>query len=193
MTRTENRGRHAAARRPGHGEHARPGAAPAALRIALLPLVGVPVLLGAGATAYAYWTAMGTGVGHVATATAETLAVTAIAAGPGALHPGATSDLTFALSNPNGYAVSLTTLSAATVTSSDETGCPGATFLVLPGTVTAALASGGYQLLSPILVPARNAATAASLPDLVTLSESAPDACQGVTFTVTLAFDGSQA
>jgi hypothetical protein len=158
-----------------------------------VPLIAAPVLFGAGATAYAYWTAAGSGVGQVPTATAETLAVTAVAPGPGVLHPGATSDLTFSLSNPNGYDVSLTTLTAATLTSNNEAGCPGATFLVLPTTVTTAIASGGYQLLTPIQVPARNAATPATLPDLVTLSESAPDACQGVTFTVTLAFDGSQA
>lgn len=158
-----------------------------------MPLVAVPVLLLVGSTAYAYWTAAGVGDGQIGVRTAAPLSVTTTAAVPGELFPGATRDLGFSLANPNPYAVSLTTLTAATVTSSDEAGCPGATFLVLPEPVTTALASGGYQLVSPILVPAGHPATSGSVPDLVTLSAAAPDACQGVTFTVALAFSGSQA
>ena len=184
MARAARRGRHAAARRPAR----RPG-----LRAVLVPLVAVPALLGLGTTAHAYWSAAGAGAGQVGTQTAVPLALTAASAVSDALHPGATGDLAFSVANPNAYAVSLTTLTAATVTSSDGAGCPGATSLLLPGPVTTALAADGYQLPTPITVPAGHPATAASLPDLVTLSPTAPDACQGVTFTVTLAFSGSQA
>ena len=163
------------------------------LRIVLLPLVTVPALLAAGTTAYAYWSAGGAGASQIGTQTAVALSVTAAAVAPGELYPGATSDLGFSLANPNDYAVSLTTLTAAAATSDDEIGCPGATYLVLAEPVATALASDGYPLSSPILVPAGHPATPGTLPGLVTLSATAPDACQGVTFSVTLAFTGSQA
>ena len=197
MTRAARGGRHAASRRPGlllnRGRHGSPPAHATTLRIVLLPLVAVPVLLGVGTTAHAYWTAAGSGDGQVQVQTALVLPVTAASAATGALHPGATRDLGFSVANPNSYAVSLTTLTAAAVTSSDEAGCKGATYLLLSEPVTTALASGGYALSSPILVPAGDPATAGSLPGLVTLSTTAPNACQGVTFAVTLTFAGSQA
>lgn len=162
------------------------------MRVVVLPLLAVPILLGTGTTAYAYWTAAGSGGSQVGVQTALALSLTGTSVVDGELHPGATSDLGFSLANPNAYGVSLTTLTAATVVSSDEAGCPGASFLLLPDPVTAALAATGYELPSPILVPAGSLAATGSVPGLVTLSAAAPDACQGVTFTVTLALTGSQ-
>jgi hypothetical protein len=148
----------------------------------------VPVLLGAGTTAYAYWSAAGEGQGQVGVGTALALPVTTGSVS-GPLHPGATGNLHFSVANPNTYAVGLTALTAATVVSSHEAVCPGATHLLVAESVS----SGGHQISpSPLLVPAKSAATAGSLLGVVTLSADAPDACQGVTFTVTLAFTGYQ-
>ena len=197
MTRATRSGRHAASRRPGpplrRGLHASPPARSTVLQLVVLPLLAAPVLLGVGTTAYAYWTAAGAGAGQVEVQTALVLRVTTASATTGALYPGATGDLGFSVANPNSYAVNLTRLTAATVSSSDETNCNGATYLLLPEPVATAFAAGGHVLGSPILVPAGSLAVAGSLPGLVTLSTTAPDACQGVTFAVALAFSGSQA
>jgi hypothetical protein len=197
MTRAARGGRQAASRRPGRlltrGCYGRAGGPRTTLRVVVLPLLVVPVLLGAGTTAYAYWTAAGSGAGQVGVQTALALSLTGTSVVAGELHPGATRDLGFSLANPNSWAVRLTTLTAATVASSDEAGCPSARYLLLPETVKAAFATNGYELTSPILVPAGSLAVTGSVPSLVTLSAAAPSACQGVTFTVTLALTGSQA
>lgn len=196
MTRAARGDRHAASRRPARllsrGRRGPAGGPWTTLRVVVLPLLAVPVLLGAGTTAYAYWTAAGSGTGQAGVQTALALSLTGRSVVAGELHPGATRDLGFSLANPNAWAVRLTTLKAATVVSSDETGCPSATYLLLPETVKAALAGTGYELTSPILVPAGSLATTGSVPGLVTLSAAAPNACQGVTFTLTLALTGSQ-
>ncbi|MCW2714579.1 MAG: hypothetical protein JWN88_1626 [Frankiales bacterium] len=196
MTTAARGGRHAAPRRPGplqgRGRHGRPGRS-RPVRILLLPLVGAPVLLALGTTAHAYWSTPGSGEGQAGAGTSATLPVTASSPATASLYPGATSDLSFSVANPNPYAVSLTKLTAATVSSSYEAGCPGATSLLLAEPVRTAIASGGYQLPNPVLVPAGHPGTVGSIPALVTLSAQAPDACQGVSFTVTLDFSGSQA
>lgn len=150
----------------------------------------LPMAVGGGA--YAYWSATGTGVATASSTTAEPLAVRAAAAPFVGLFPGKTTDLGFVLSNGNGYPVSLTKLSSVSVRSSDETACPGAVHIALPAEVKTGLGEGGYVLPSPIGVPAGSTGTSASLAGLITMVTSAPDACQGKTFTVSLSFAGSQ-
>jgi hypothetical protein len=162
------------------------------MRAALLGVVAVPVLVSAG-TAYAHWTTSGVGSGEAATGTGVTLSVTAPGAVSEQLYPGAHGDLDFVVANPSSSAVRLTTLTSATVISSHEPGCPGATSLLLAQAVNEALAMGSYALPDDIVVPAGSVASAASLEDLVTLSASAPDACQGASFAVTLTFTGTRA
>jgi hypothetical protein len=156
-----------------------------------VPLALAPVVLLAGSAAHAWWTSTGSGSAQVGAATAAPLVVTASTVPSGLLHPGASTDLRFALTNPNAYTVELTTLTAVTVTSSKQSSCPG-THLVLPAAVVTALAGSGYPLPDAVVVPP-GPATASVLADLVTLSASAPDACQGVQFTVSLTFSGAQA
>jgi hypothetical protein len=158
----------------------------------VLAVALAPVVLGAGTAAHAYWTASGAGSAQVGSTTASVLVVTASAVPTDLLHPGMTGDLRFSVANPNAYAVRLTTLTGATVTSSQEGACPGS-HLVLAGEATSALASGGYELTSPLLVPPGEPATTAVLAGMVTLSTQAADACQGVLFTVSLTFSGTQA
>ncbi|MCA1719842.1 MAG: hypothetical protein LC779_01595 [Actinobacteria bacterium] len=142
--------------------------------------------------AYAYWSATGTGAGTVKATTAAPLGVAALTSPLADLYPGKTDDLGFLLSNSNGYPVSLTKLTAVTVTSSDQVGCPGGTYITLPAAVTTGIAAGGYVLPTAISVPAGATATSASIAGLITMATSAPDACQGKNFTVALSFTGSQ-
>lgn len=146
----------------------------------------------AGGTAYAYWSAEGAGTATVKSTTAQPLVVAARAAVAADLYPGRTVGLGFTLSNPNIYPVELTTLTGLAITSDDEVSCPGGTYLSVPPEVTTGLSAGGYVLPTPIPVAAEASGTAAELAGLVTMSTSAPDGCQGRTFTVELAFSGTQ-
>lgn len=167
------------------------GRRPVQYRARLLVLAIVPILL-AGGTAHAYWSATGSGSAEVKAATAAALGVTPAASPLGGLFPGKTGDLSLVVSNSNGYPVTLTKLTAASATSNDETGCPGGTYITFPPEITTALAAGGYVLPVPISVPAGSTATAATVARLVTMTTSAPNACQGRTFTITLSFSGAQ-
>lgn len=157
----------------------------------LLVLGIVPFVLASG-TAYAYWSSTGVGSADAKAATATPLGVTSVAAPPSDLFPGKTSDLSLVVSNSNAYDVTLTKITGVSATSSDEVGCPGGTYIRFPSDVTAAIAAGGYALPNPISVPAGSSSTAATVAGLVTMTTSAPDACQGKTFTISLSFSGSQ-
>jgi hypothetical protein len=148
-------------------------------------------LVWSGGVAYAYWAATGAGTATTGSATALPLGVSAVTTPTASLYPGKTEDLGLLLSNQNPYPVSLTKLTAASVTSSDPAACP-ASNVVLPLPVTAALASGGYALPAPVAVPAGSTAVPASLSGFITLTATAPDGCQARTFTVSLSFSGSQ-
>lgn len=146
----------------------------------------------AGGTAYAYWSAEGAGAAEVKSTTAQPLVVSASATVAANLYPGRTVGLGFTLSNPNIYRVELTTLTGLAITSDDEAACPGGTHLSVPPEVTTGLSAGGYVLPSPIPVAAEASGTAAEIADLVTMSTTSPTGCQGRTFTVELAFSGTQ-
>lgn len=172
-----------------HGRHRRPTGG----RARRVRVVGALVLasLSLGGAAWAYWSATGSGSGTIKATSAQTLTVSALATPVADLYPGKTSDLGFTIANPNGYPVSLTKLTAISVTSSDTVGCPSAN--VTPTTaVQTAVAAGGYTLVPPISVAAGASAASASVSNLVTMSTAAPDGCQGKTFSVSLTFTGSQ-
>lgn len=156
----------------------------------MLALVGA--VGSAGTAAYAYWSAEGSGTAAVKSTTAQPLVVAASAVVAQGLYPGRTVGLGFTLSNPNIYPVELTMLTGLAITSSDETGCPAGTHLSVPPEVTTGLSAGGYVLPSPVAVPADASAVPAELANLITMGTTAPDGCQSKTFTVELAFSGSQ-
>lgn len=175
--------------------HACACSTPAPARRRLGPALLVALLLTGTlttGTAYAFWAATASGAATAQSASAVALGVSATSTPTASLYPGRTEDLAVRLSNPNPYPVSLTTLTAASVSSSDPVACP-ATSITLPAAVTTALLTGGYTLPTPLGVPAGATGTAASLSGFLTMATTAPDGCQGRTFTVTLAFSGSQA
>lgn len=158
---------------------------------AVVAVAAALALVWGGGIAYAYWAATGTGTATAGSATALPLGVGAVTNPTATLYPGRTEDLGLLLSNDNPYPVSLTTLTGATVASSDPAACPPDN-ISLPADVTAALATGGYTLPTPFSVPAGATASAASLDGFMTLAATAPDGCQARTFTVSLSFSGSQ-
>ena len=130
--------------------------------------------------AYALWSAGGTGPGQAKALTAQSITVTAATA-TADLYPGFTAgDVFFTLTNPNPYAVTMTSMTPGTVTSSNPGTCPASN-------VTVAAASG----LS-LAVGANATSSTLSIVDVVSMAIAAPDGCQGVTFTVALTLSGSQ-
>ena len=145
--------------------------------------VGVALFsVGTVGTAAAFWSAAGNGQGQARSLSAVQLTITA-ATGAADLFPGFTAgDVSFTVSNPNPYPVTFTAYSGATIVSADPTNCPNANVSVA--------ASGS---VTPGLVVGANASgVAGSIPDIVSMATTAPDGCQGKTFTVTLTLTGTQ-
>lgn len=139
----------------------------------------VAALLLGGGVAAALWSATGVGTGSAKATSAQSLTVNA-ATGTADLYPGFTGgDVFFTVTNPNPYPVTFTAMTPGTVTSS-AVGCSASL-------VTVASATG----LS-ISVPANSTSSAQSIADVVTLDSSAPDACQGATFSLALTLSGAQ-
>jgi hypothetical protein len=129
---------------------------------------------------YALWSASGSGSG-----TAQATSAVALTISPGTasgdLYPGFTGgDVFLKVSNPNPYAVDITSAAFGTVTSSDPTGCPASNIR------TSSSASLSLH------VAASSTDQAVTIPDVVTMGASAPDGCQGVTFTIATTVSGSQ-
>jgi hypothetical protein len=131
--------------------------------------------------ALAAWTATGSGSGSAKaiTAAASTASTDTATAD---LYPGFNGgDLYFKVDNPNPYPVRFTSMTPGTVTSSDPSGCPASNVSV----------SSESGLTIDV---AANTTTAVSktIEDAVSMAGAAPDACQGVTFTVAITLSGTQ-
>ena len=138
------------------------------------------VMLLGGGIAGALWAASGTGSGAANAVTAQVVTVSA-ATGAADLYPGFTGgDVFFTVANTNPYSVRFTSMAVGTVTSSDPVGCPSSS-------VTVASATG-----LTLAVGANATSATQSIVDVVTMVAGAPDACQGVTFTIALTLSGSQ-
>jgi hypothetical protein len=147
----------------------------------IIGLALASVVLGAGIV-FATWTALGSGSGNDQAVTAQTLTVTAASSPTADLFPGGSGALQFTLANANPYAVTFTSVTYGSVTSSDPVDCPASN-------VTTA-ASG--SLSSSIPVTAHATSMSASISAALTMASSAPNGCQGVTFTVPVTLTGSQ-
>lgn len=151
-------------------------------RLYVVATVGGVVILSSAGVALGLWAASGTGNGGAAALSAQLITVNAAPSPTADLFPGSSGALQFELSNPNPYPVSLTSVTYGAVTSSNEGNCPAANLTTA--------ASG--VLASPISLSANASAATASIASAITLSASAPDGCQGVTFTVAVTLSGSQ-
>ncbi|MGD9998401.1 MAG: hypothetical protein AB7R77_09615 [Ilumatobacteraceae bacterium] len=134
-----------------------------------------------GTIAYAAWSASGAGGSQAKALTAQTLTVNA-GTGAADLYPGFTGgDLFFSLTNANPYPVTPATMSPGSITSSDPTNCPASN--------VSATGKSGLSLN----VGANATSGALSITDVVSMQASAPDGCQGVTFTIVINLTGAQA
>lgn len=138
-------------------------------------------IVAAGGIAWAAWSANGSGSGRAQSVTAVSITVTAVS-GTADLYPGFTDgDVYFTLTNSNPYPVRFTAMSSGTVTSSDTTACPSAN-------VTIDASASGLALD----VAANSTSATLSIADVVNMAASAPDGCQGKSFTITLTLTGTQ-
>ena len=138
------------------------------------------VLLTGSSIAVALWGASATGTGSAKAVTAQDLTIVAQASPTPDLYPGASGALQFTITNPNPYPVSLTSWATGTITS-DSGACA-------PSNVSASSGTLG----APIAVAAGATSAALSIAAAVTMAAGAPNACQGVTFTVALTLSGAQ-
>lgn len=167
-------------------------------RVRKVRLLGVAsvvaaLLLGVGAgSAYAYIKgASGPGSGH-ATAVGSLATVTVNAAtATASLYPGGSGTVYFTLQNTNPLSVSFSEVTAASVTSTSNSSCPGTNitfptgFPTTPYSFSPAITVGAGSVGSPTTSGTQY------ISGLVTLSSSAPNACQGVSFTVALTLSGN--
>ncbi len=138
------------------------------IRIALAAVL----LAGFGSTgAYAYWTTTGQGTATASAGTLEQVTINSVVIGT-ALRPGGPSvNVTINLTNPNGFAVDIESLTAGAVTSSAG-GCSGA------GTGVSLDLSGVTGS-----IPATTTVPYIASASMTTASVSA---CQGATFSAPL-------
>ena len=144
-------------------------------------LIGAAVIT--GGYAIAYWTAGGTGTGSAKALSAQSLTITATASPIADHYPDVSGTVQISVTNPNPYSVSLTGWNTPSVVSGDTTNCPSANVSVAAsGTIGTPISVAGGG--TPV--------TGLSIPSFVTMGSSAPNGCQGVTFTVTLTLTGVQ-
>jgi len=156
-------------------------------RINSVILIGtVAATVTVSGTAYAFWTAAGSGTAKAKSTSAVALTVAAVTPTNGDLFPGGTGAVTFTVQNTNGYNVNLNKLTSASVVSDDTTNCPNANIGITAGVIPSGGATVNYT------INAGQTTGTQSIAGLLTMAAAAPDGCQGKTFTVTLNFTGTQ-
>jgi hypothetical protein len=142
--------------------------------LVLLPAVCVVVSLAAG-TAYGYFKSSGHGTGPAGTGTMQTVTVSAATVTPGTpLLPGGSGDVTLKVTNPNGFAVTLVSVTGTGATITADSGHPGCT-------ATGVIFLGQTGLSTSI--PAGATATV-DLPGAAAMSTASPAGCQGARFSI---------
>jgi hypothetical protein len=132
-------------------------------------------LLGAG-VAFAAWTSNGTGTG-TATATSATPLVISQTASASGLYPTGQVSAPFTVKNANPYSVTLATARASAFSvDAAHSGC------------AVSAVSGVDMTLSDVLTAG---STSAAKNMVITMDNTAVDACQGATFTFTITVTGA--
>jgi len=141
-------------------------------------LAGLLVTAAAG-TAYAYWSAAGSGSGSAAAGTMQAVTVDALVAGDNpktALIPGGSADVVLRLTNPNPYAVQVYSVTPNGPATADaaHAGC----------TTTGVSFRGIAAPLSTATYVAANSSTLITLPGAAAMDTTSLAACQGATFSL---------
>jgi hypothetical protein len=137
---------------------------------------------------FAAWSMTGSGSGGASATVAQGVTLTAVVpASPGSaatLYPGGPpSTVYFNASNPNPYAVIITSVTWGTPVSLNTTSCPSSNISVD--------ASAPKTGLSIVIAP--NPQTQSyTIANVLDLSHAAPDGCQGVGFSVPMTITGTQ-
>jgi len=140
-----------------------------------------------GGTAYALWSSSAQGSGNAKALTAVTVTVNAVT-GTADLYPGGPAGkVFFTLTNTNPYAITFDKLTAASV-SGVSGGIGGSPACATTDVSLATLPITGLSLA----VGANSTSGTLSIPSVVSMSASAPDACQGALFTLSLTLTGTQ-
>lgn len=146
-------------------------------RTVVLGGAGTVLVAMIGGVAYAAWSVSATGSSR-ATSGTPVAGVVAVATPTASLYPGGSTGLFFTVTNPNSFPVTYTAQSYGTVTVDDATACPAGNVTVANTTVSISLAAGGTS-------------TVQSPAGAITMASTAPDGCQGRTFTVATTLTGA--
>ena len=142
------------------------------------------VLAGVGVT-WAAWSTSGSGTGTGAAKTAQALIVTPVAVGSSgaSLYPGGPAGWIYiTVQNPNPYGITVTGLSWGTPVSNNPTACPSSNISVDPSAPTT----------TSLSVAANTTSGAIQIMGVLDLAHSAPDGCQGNSFSVPVTLTGVQ-
>jgi len=146
------------------------------------------MLLAAAGVVYAAFSATGSGSGRATAVSAQTINITATACSSADLYPGGPAGaICFTLFNPNPYKVNFTSV----------TYLPGSPPAAITGS-TACPASGNVSIATTaptsvnFTVLAGQTTGSLSIAGVVLMASTAPDACQGASFSVPIALNGTQ-
>ena len=139
-----------------------------------------------GAIAFAAWSATGTGTGSSLAYSAQTVTINAVAlpSSAASLFPGGPAGAVyFTVSNPNPYPIKITNIAWSAPVSNNVAACPSSMISVDPNAPTS-----GFNLT----VPATATSNQIQVNSVLDLAFSAPDACQGIGFSVSVSVTGQQ-
>jgi hypothetical protein len=138
--------------------------------------------------AIAAWTTGGSGSGQAQAGTAQNMTI--LAGTPStSLYPNGSADVAASISNPNPYAVHVSSISLGAV--SVDAGHSGCNLSSV--TVSGAQTNGGAGWTVPAKAGAVNGSLNVDLANAILMDNTANDACQGATFTVALTATGASA
>jgi hypothetical protein len=136
--------------------------------------------------AIAAWTTGGSGSGQASAGSASSMAISA-GTPSSSLFPGASADVAATVSNPNPYAVHVSSVSLGTITvDAGHSGCNTASL-----SVTSPQSNGGSGWDVPAKSGGVNGSLNLDLANAISMDNTANDSCQGATFTVALIATGA--
>ena len=154
-------------------------------RLAIVTAVTVAAVGAGSGIAFAVWTVNGSGSGGAAATVAQGLTVTAVTpSGAGAsLYPGGPAGpVSFTVANPNPFAVTITSLTWGTPVSTNVTTCANSNISLDPNAPTSV----------SISIPANGTSPTVVVPGVLDLAHSAPNGCEGQSFTVPVTVSATQ-
>jgi hypothetical protein len=140
----------------------------------IAPAVCVAAGLASGA-AYAYFTGSGAGTGSASVGTMQSVTISTATVSPSTpLMPGGSGDVTLEVTNPNGVAVTLVSVTGAGGAIAADGGHPGCTTTGVTFTSQTGLSTS---------IPA-DSTTEVDLPGAAAMSTASSPGCQGATFSI---------